>query len=282
MYVATAALCACGGCHCSLMTVGEPLIALLAENSISYSSHFVDQRTISPSDVVLVTGGIRNSEEMEIASEIGRTSRKVIAVGTCAVYGGIPGARDVVPVELEEGSGLPLLLPRLLPLDAAVPVELYVPGCPPPPNLIFEALKSVIEGYSSIRFDSTVCSDCPRQVRRGPVRRWTLHPGTGVHGADCLLNDGMLCLGPVTRGGCRASCPARGAACAGCRGPSDTILSSQLHSMYADMVKFVGLTCGLREDKVEKEIAVLLPQIYLFTRRDPVTRARIREKVSDG
>lgn len=280
MYIATVALCACGGCHNSLMAAGEPFVSLLSEHTISFSSYLFDRRTISPSDVVLATGGIRNHEELEIAREIERTSRKVIAVGSCAVYGGLPGARDrEEPPVVSEGAGLPEMLENVMPLDSIVGVELYVPGCPPPPGLILESLKSLEGRYEPPHFDGTVCSECPRSIEVKPVKSWSLHPGCGVPEGSCLLNHGLLCLGPVTRGGCLAACPLEGSICIGCRGPSDMVLSSQLHSMYSDMVKYVTLSTASRREKVEKKLSAVLETIYLFTRRDPVIRAKVKEKV---
>jgi F420-non-reducing hydrogenase small subunit len=283
MYVATVALSSCGGCHQSLFMVGEPLIALLCDNNISFSNYLMDTRAISPSDVVLATGAIRNREELEIADEIGRTSRKVIAVGSCAVYGGIPGAGDIVPPQPEAlEAGVPELLEEVLPLDSRIDIEVYLPGCPPPPNLIFEALRSSLEGYGHPSFDGTVCSECTRGVEHKGIKAWSNHPGHSVPSMLCLLNRGFLCLGPVTRGGCNAACTRKGAVCIGCRGPSAMVLSSQLHSMFSDMVKFVSLTTGNRAEKTAKQIMLMLRSFYMFTRRDPVTRARVGEKVPGG
>lgn len=280
MYVATVALSACGGCENSLLSIGEPLVALLSEHTISFSSLLIDRHTVSPSDVVLASGCIRTSEEMDVASEIARTSRKIIAVGTCAVYGGVAGLRRLAPVEIDrEDSGLPEILPDASPLDASIAVELYVPGCPPPPRLIFDALKSVVEGYTPLHFDGTVCSDCQRTVPRKTSRTLTMHPGSGVVQGDCLLSSGTLCMGPVTRGGCRAACPSAGAACSGCRGPSDMVLSSQLHSVYSDTIACFSRTSGVRPEKVAKQVSDMLDVLYLFTGKDPETRARAKERV---
>lgn len=281
MYVATVALCSCGGCQSSLLQVGEPLIALLCDHSLAFSSLLVDQRSISPCDVVLATGCISNEEELELALEISRTSRKMIAVGSCAVYGGVCGMgspEETGDVEADE-PGLPRTLERVEPLDSRINIDLYVPGCPPPPNLIFEALKSVLEGYSPLHLDSTVCSDCPRRAERRSVKSFGEHPGAGAKTELCMLSQGYLCMGPVTRGGCRAACTARGAVCIGCRGPSDMVLSSQLHSIYGDMVKYVALSTASKEERAEKRIQALLRYFYTFTRRDPGLKDKVHEKV---
>jgi len=280
MYIATVALSACGGCENSLLSIGEPLIALLSEHTVSFSSLLVDRHTVSPCDVVLASGCIRSSEEEEVALEIERTSRKIIAVGTCAVYGGIGGLRKRPEVSSEDDDGaLPEIYRDVAPLDSSVAVELYVPGCPPQPHLIMDALKSVLEGYTPLHFDSTVCSDCPRKVARKASKSLQLHPGPGVPGSTCLLNAGVVCLGPVTRGGCRAACTSVGTACTGCRGPSDAILSSQMHAIHADLTGYISRTSGARQDKVEKQLSKILEVLYLFTGKDPVTRSRVKERV---
>lgn len=279
MYVATVALSSCGGCHSALFSIGEPLVALLCNHRLSFSTYIMYRRSISPSDVVVATGGIRNEEELEVASEIARTSRKIIAVGSCAVYGGVGGFQSLTQAPAPEDRDLPRLLDEMLPLDSRMDIELYIPGCPPPPHLIFEALKSVLEGYTPPHFDGTVCSECTRRVEHKGITAFSQHPGGGEPAESCLINAGLLCLGPVTRGGCHAVCPARGSICIGCRGPSHTVLSSQLHSVFSDMVKYVSLTTGVREDRSAKQMMSMLELLYLFTRRDPVTRARVCEKM---
>lgn len=280
MYLGTVELCGCGGCHRSLLLNGEPLVALLSEHTISYSGYIADMRTITPSDIVLVMGGVRNSEELEIAREVARASRKVVAVGSCAVYAGVPGMRSLSADETGAGDreDLPELLPTVRPLDSLIDIDLYVPGCPPVPGLILGALKSLIEGYAPLHQDQNVCSECPRKVKCGPVRSWSAHPGADVQTDLCLLSSGFFCLGPVTRGGCHAACAAKGSVCIGCRGPSDMVLSSEMHSMLFDMIKFVSLSTGLRPEKVERGLSGLLRTIYLFTRADPVVGGKIGER----
>jgi F420-non-reducing hydrogenase small subunit len=280
MYLGTISLCSCGGCERSLLLTGEPLVALLSENNISFSGQLVDRHSISPSDIVLAAGCVRNSEEIELAREVSRTSRKVIAVGSCAVFGGIPGMASL-PDEIASGhavEGLPALLEGAVPLDSVMDIDYYIPGCPPPPSLILDSLKSVLEGYPPARSDFTVCAECRRRTERCEIE-WRDHPGAGLAPDACLLSAGHLCLGPVTRGGCHAVCTGHGSICIGCRGPSDAVLSSELHSMFSDMVRYAASTAGVREEKVEKKLQKLLKYMYLFTRRDPVTRHRPREKV---
>ncbi|HEY5492999.1 MAG TPA: hypothetical protein VIK15_00270 [Candidatus Anoxymicrobiaceae bacterium] len=283
MYISSVALGACGGCEASLLAAGEPLVALLSEHDIGFSSLLVDRRTLTPSDVVLVSGCVRNSEERRLAEEVARTSRKIIAVGTCAVYGGVAGLRRLELEQGEDDDVLPRVFGEAEPLDQFMSIELYVPGCPPPTPILFETVKAVLEGTPPERYDTTVCSDCDRRViRKGPARAVSLRTGPAVSDDACLLNQGLLCAGPVTRGGCEASCPSAGVVCAGCRGPSDAILSSQLHSLYSDMVSFVTRTTGGRREKVAAQLDAMLDVIYSYTARDPVAMFKVRGKVPRG
>jgi F420-non-reducing hydrogenase small subunit len=183
-----------------------------------------------------------------------------------------------IEVAQDRGSDLAPLLEEMKPLDSCMNVELYVPGCPPPPNLIMEALRAVLDGYSPAHFDGSVCSECPRRAERKAVNSWSQHPGPGVPQERCLLNSGLLCLGPVTRGGCHSLCTIRGAVCIGCRGPSDVVQSSQLHSMFSDMARYVSLTTKVKEEKAGAQLMSMLKSIYLFTSSDPITRMRVGEK----
>lgn len=276
MYLATICLSGCGGCESSLLSVGEPLVALLSGNSVSFSSLLFDKQGLSPTDVVLVSGAVRNPLEEDLAVEVARLSRKMIALGTCAVYGGVAGLNRTQPGVYESmREDLPKVAESARPLDSVATVELYIPGCPPPPAIIFETLKSLVEGRQPERYETTVCSDCKRRVSRSG-RTLRLHPGHDVAPGTCLLTEGLLCLGPVTRGGCGASCPSVGAVCMGCRGPSDMVLSSQLHSQFSDMVSFISRTHGSRPEKVEKQLMSLLKVIYMYNAADPTSRSQVR------
>lgn len=282
MYIATVGFGSCGGCHNSLLSAGEPLIAMLCEHTVAFSSHLVDSRSVSPCDVVIVTGCLLSSGDVQFAEEVSRMSRKVIALGSCAVYGGIPALSALsggVSRRISGPKDLPPMLHSPEPVDSCMDVDYYIPGCPPPPNLVFEALKSILEGRSHARYDGTVCSECSRRVETKRVNKWSSHPGGGTEDGRCLLDSGHLCLGPVTRGGCKAACPEMGSICIGCRGPSDTVLSSQLHSLHSDMVKFVSNTAKLREATVEKNLKDLLKLSYLFTLCDPVMKNKAGERM---
>ncbi|MDD5747606.1 MAG: hypothetical protein PHP64_00900 [Actinomycetota bacterium] len=274
MFVSTAEFTSCCGCLSSLLEVGEPLVSLLSEHSVSFSE-LVDFQDISPSDVTIVWGCIGDEEDERIANEVSRMSKKIIAAGSCAVYGGISARMQQLPSK----ERVPSSLSRFEPVDAYIPVDLYVPGCPPPGRILFEALKGTLEDYTPIHYDYTVCSECKRKCEKKHTGRWFKRneriPVEGI----CFLDQGFLCMGPVTRGGCHASCTSRGAACIGCRGPSDTVLLSHLHSLYSDMLHYISISTTGKRAKPEKTLEEYIDLLYLFTLRDPVTKERPRERL---
>jgi len=275
MYISTFELNSCGGCLESLLDVGERVLNYLSKHEVSNSS-LVDASNIVPSDVALVFGGIADSEDEKIAEEVSRATRKIIACGSCAVYGGIPAFGLNLRAGLED---LPRVFENARPLDTCMTIEYYIPGCPPPSHIIFEVLKACVEGYSPIRFDFTVCAECGRRPTRKAPKSWSCSTGGAPDMDLCLINHGLFCMGPVTRGGCHAACPNKGAVCIGCRGPSDVVLSSEIHSVYSDFIHYLSSTTGIRSENAEKIMKDKYEFLYLFTRRDHFTRIRPREKM---
>ncbi|MGC9530399.1 MAG: hydrogenase iron-sulfur subunit, partial [Candidatus Bipolaricaulaceae bacterium] len=119
----------------------------------------------------------------------------------------------------------PQLLPQAYPLHAVVQVDYTVPGCPPPAPLIAEFFTAFLSGQlppagSVFAADKALCEECPRERENQTIERF-VRPHQVVADPDrCLLDQGILCLGPVTRGGCQAACPRAGMPCTGCLGPT--------------------------------------------------------------
>jgi len=116
------------------------------------------------------------------------------------------------------------MLPRAYPIDKFVHVDLYLPGCPPTPELFITALTEA----ENAKIASIVCQECGR--KKLPDMRPTSisGPRSGTPDPDiCLINQGYLCLGTSTRGGCGALCTRPGHACVGCRGPANPYLNRE-------------------------------------------------------
>jgi len=163
--LATVWLAGCSGCHMSFLDLDEWLLELAERAEIVYSPVGSDVKTYPDNvDVCLVEGGVANSDNLELLHQVRAHTRVLISFGDCAITANIPGMRNMLhgadPVlrraylDLADGSGqlphapgiVPELLERVLPVHELVPVELYLPGCPPSPSRIRAALEPLLQG----------------------------------------------------------------------------------------------------------------------------------------
>ncbi len=205
--------------------------------------------------LTLFNGALRTEENLEMATLLRRKSRLFVAFGSCAATGGIPalanhhGIADVLetafcsvpsidnPERLIPGTTcqvpdgeleLPAFLTRVLALHEAVPVDYTMPGCPPESEQIIAVVRHVASGAplppSGAQIgctDRAVCDECPREKRTTLasrlIRPFEALPEPGW----CLVEQGFLCVGSSTRGGCVALCPTANMPCTGCYGSLD-------------------------------------------------------------
>ena len=161
--LATAWLGGCSGCHMSFLDLDEKLIDLAEVITLVYSPVADLKEFPEAVDVALVEGAVANLDHLELAREIRRKSGLVVSFGDCAVTGNVTSLRNYLPVEdllnqvYQEGPGrvprggeadkvVPALIPRVLPLHQVVPVDAYIPGCPPDPDRIWAALSALLAG----------------------------------------------------------------------------------------------------------------------------------------
>jgi F420-non-reducing hydrogenase small subunit len=250
----------CSGCEIALVDMGERLLTVLEAVEFVHSPVLMDhkyfgqlgERThleIPEAAVGLISGGIRNEEHLEVAQEMRKKCRTIIALGTCATHGGIPAlvnsytSQQVLeryystettdPPDHYPDQGVPPLLDRCYAVDEKIQVDLYLPGCPPHPDQVFLALSSLLEGKTPALPGKSVCDFCPT-VREGKgsvrkLRRFLQAPRYGapdepIDKMHCLLEQGILCMGPVTRAGCGGDrlvprCISARVPCRGCYGP---------------------------------------------------------------
>lgn len=173
--IATASLAGCFGCHMSLLDIDERLIDLVAHIEFDRTP-LTDIKQIGRCDVGLIEGGVCNAENVEVLKAFRRHCNLLVAVGACAINGGIPAMRNQYPLTecLEEaylhGSGidqpqipsdpeLPLLLDQVHPIHDVVWIDYFLPGCPPSADTIFTFLDELLSGkpiqfaYRQIHYD---------------------------------------------------------------------------------------------------------------------------------
>ena len=161
--VATVWLGGCAGCHMSFLDIDEKLIDLAGLMDLVYSPIADVKEYPEDVDVVLVEGALCNTENLELLLTIRERSRFIVSFGDCAVTGNTSQLRnrldidDVLTQVYQAGPGsipkgpeaievLPVLLPRVYPLHAAVKVDFFLPGCPPDPDRIFMTVAALLAG----------------------------------------------------------------------------------------------------------------------------------------
>jgi F420-non-reducing hydrogenase small subunit len=288
MILSTLCLGSCSGCHISLLGLGEDLLSVLNHLEIVFSPLLMDQKNAQPCDLGIVEGAPRNEDDVKHLKELREKAKKIIAIGSCACYGGITGLANLTSAEgilaeaYQSAPGkTPKLQPRIYPLDHFITVDWYIPGCPPLPNVLAEALIALINGKEPPHHNLPVCAECKRKAEIKINEKFVRSIEKVPEPNECLLSQGYICLGSVTRGGCEATCTKAGLPCLGCRGPADRVLSEPGHGIYRDLTRRRAHLLRMSERDVEKGIYDLAHTLYLFTLSSPTMRAKRMEKVAD-
>ena len=227
---------------------------------VAVDAKYKDVEAMEDGEILLTffNGGIRNEENKHIAELLRKKSQLLIAFGSCACEGGIPALANLSPMEeifetvyhtvstenpngvrpqydneMPEGNiSIPVFEPVLQTLDQVVDVDYYIPGCPPESHQIaavIDVVISVVKGEAELppkgavlgAGESTVCDECERKRDIKKIKAFKrIHEMEFIDPEICLLEQGILCIGPATVSGCIAKCPTAGAPCSGCYGPA--------------------------------------------------------------
>lgn len=253
-------LSGCAGCEVALLNAE----AWVTQYKLVYMPLVVSAEDVPEVDVLLISGGVRTDEDLYKLRRAVKNAQQVVAVGTCAISGGVAnlGDRDEVrALFLAEADRphVPRLLPKSHPVDAFVAVDLYVPGCPPTSELFMAVLTNPYEFQAS----KVVCQECGRQKLKDMKPAHLLGFQQGEVLPDvCLVNQGYLCVGSSTRGGCRAPCPRAGHPCVGCRGPSDVFIEKESAAWFTSIKRVFATMTNVPEDEIERGLRS--PQLALF------------------
>lgn len=252
---------ACGGCCVSVLDVHEKLFDIISAADLVFwpialdtKYHDVEKMPDSYIDVTLFNGAIRNSENEEMARLLRKKSKILVAYGSCAHLGGIPGLanfttkdeifkrvyfesesvtneKNVIPVpeyKAEEGSlFLPSFYNDVKSLSQVTEPDYFIPGCPPQSERLLEVFKAIVSGAELPPKGSVIgaeiktqCDECIRKKTENKrikkfYRPWEIKDD----GVTCFMEQGVLCMGPATRAGCGYRCIKGNAPCRGCYGP---------------------------------------------------------------
>ena len=161
--IATTSLAGCFGCHMSFLDMDERLVALLEQVELNRSP-FTDIKQCGPCDIGLIEGGVCNAENVHVLRDFRAHCTILIAVGACAINGGVPAMRNYFDLQdcLQEvylnGIGitnpqipsnieLPLLLDKVYPVSEVVPIDYFLPGCPPSADEFLQILEPLLTGH---------------------------------------------------------------------------------------------------------------------------------------
>jgi len=257
---------ACGGCEETVVDLEEKILDVAAAVDIVFWPVALDFKRKDvealPDGAITATflnGAIRTNEQEEMAHLLRRKSQLLIAFGACSQLGGIPGLANLwdrrallatayleapsvvnpagtTPQASHAHSGsesvtLPVLFDTVKTLAQTVAVDYFVPGCPPTPKILLDAVQKLLNGNlpekgAVLAPDTALCEECPRKDTRPEklaVKEWKRPHEILIDPDQCLLTQGLLCLGSATRGGCEAQCTKGNMPCSGCFGPTSRV-----------------------------------------------------------
>jgi F420-non-reducing hydrogenase small subunit len=290
----------CGGCEEAVLDLNADLLGLVDAVDIVFwpvalDAKHRDVEAMKENELAVsfINGAVRTREQEHMAKLLRDKSALVVAFGSCAHLGGIPGlanlwTRDtileranksapsvtndegVVPqpeTQVEEGTlRLPELFNTVRSLDQVVDVDYALPGCPPPPELVKEAVTAILDGSlpekgSVLAPERSLCDTCPRAD--GKPEKLSMDAVRRPHEVEsetekCLLEKGIICLGPVTRSGCGEKCINVNMPCRGCMGPLPGVLDQGARGISA-IATILGLEA--EEARSDQESAGLIEQI---------------------
>jgi F420-non-reducing hydrogenase small subunit len=243
--------------------------------------------------ITFFNGAIRTGENEEMAHLLRRKSQLLIAYGSCSSKGCIPALSNlstradhirtnyldspsldnpagVVPqtvTHVPEGElEIPAFFETVKTLAQVVEVDYFLPGCPPESRQIWAVVESVIQGKTLPARGSvvgagcsTVCDECGKQKTNKAISKFHRTYEIIPDPRQCLLEQGLVCMGVATRDGCGALCPAVNMPCTGCYGPPEGVVDSGAKMLAAlSSALDLGDYKGLTEDQVaEKADAIL-------------------------
>ena len=243
-------LSSCSGCQQQILDLGEDLLAVADKVEIAYFLEASSKTSPGPYDGALIEGSVSTPHEAELVKKIREDSRIVVAVGTCATYGGIQALRnwrnfDEVLAQVYPKAEWIKSLEKSSPVSDYIQVDYAVSGCPVNKLQLLSVLKQVLTGRRPYHRRESLCQECKRK------------------GNVCVMvAQGAPCLGPIMTEGCGALCPSYGRGCYGCFGPMIDPKPEALASRFEEL--------GLTKD----EIALRLRSVSGWA--EPVRRFLMR------
>jgi len=295
---------ACGGCCVSVLDTHEKLLDIVAAADpvfwpIAMDIKYKDVENMPDKsiDLTLFNGAIRNSENKHMAELLRAKTKILVAYGSCAYMGGIPGLANLFNKEevmrrayeesestlnpdkirpvpefiVKEGTlEIPRFFNDVLPLSQIVAVDYYIPGCPPQSARLIEVFSAVVSGIGLPPAGSVVgagektnCEECKRKKSENKhikrfYRPWEIQDDKET----CFLEQGVICMGPATRSGCGVRCVEGNSPCRGCYGPPPGATDPG-----AKMMSAIGTMIDTnKQEEIDEVIETIVDPAGLFYR----------------
>lgn len=285
----------------AVVDLHEKLLNLIDEIEFVRVPVLMDEKGYPEADVGIVEGAVRSEHDRHALLEMRRSCSKIVAFGTCAVYGGPSGigwlyGRDAILSKAYGGNptdakgsgapqGTPVLEESVTPIDEVVEVDMYLPGCPPHPYYIAAGLRELLGAGTVPVTGKTVCSECERRMRKtegASLRRGAV---TAPDPETCLLSQGVVCMGSVTLDRCRSQCPNKGVACAGCAGPSIDLIREPHLDIRGMIARRMSMLTGIPDTEIRDYVQQEAKTFYSYSMSSPVIYRKptveLREWASD-
>ncbi len=250
----------CGGCEIAIVELREKILIVDQVADILFWPVAVDAKykdvEAMPDkhiDVCLFNGAIRTSENEHLAHLLRKKSKVLVAFGSCAYEGCIPGLgnlydresiferayleapsvdnpQKILPqttFQVPEGEiHIPKFYNTVKTLRMVEDVDYFLPGCPPQPHQIWAVIEAILAGKLPPKgsvvgaSDKTVCDECKHKREEKRIKKFYRLYEIIPDSTQCLFDQGLVCAGPATRGGCGALCTQVNVPCRGCYGPA--------------------------------------------------------------
>ncbi len=282
----------CGGCDVAILDINERILDVAAIADIvfwpialDFKYSDVEAMEDKSIDICLFNGAVRTSEQEHLAKLLRAKSKAMVAFGACACFGGIPAlanftnraeiferayieapsndnSNHTFPQTLttvEEGDlELPEFYDTVLTLAQVVDVEYFVPGCPPPVDIINKIVDALASGQlppvgTVLASDKSLCDECDRVKEEKKITRIYRPHEIIPEPEKCLLEQGIICMGPATRGGCGQRCIKVNMPCRGCFGPPPGVIDQG--------AKMLSALASIYDVKDEAEIKQMVEEV---------------------
>jgi len=306
----------CSGCDMAIVDLAEKLTDVFNAVDIVFWPTASDQKLKefeqlpdASVDLGFYHGSIANEENKEIAQLLRKKTKTLISFGACACHGGVPGLANLTTTkELfatvyktpstanpdfrqpqskttigEYSLELPKKFDTVQCLHECIHVDYYLPGCPPEVPLVEKAIEAILTGKLPAKGETLapnriLCDECPRKREEKKIPKIYRIQQIIPDQEKCLLDQGVICLGPSTRMGCGAKCLEVNMPCRGCMGPTSKALDQG-----AKMIASLGSILGLEGEELmtEEEVKQLMDQVkdplglfYMFTLSASILKRR--------